>query len=332
MRKLDERFAMSAQPIGGRNWALMIVGLTSIPLVAIASSQGGETTKEELKTMEPARGYLEAHADQDEPMNLLGGGMKVSVEQDSGGVFVALPAHRDLDEDVFGVPGMPRSWAGSPGVTGVPPKARGAKNGKYTKMKKRSPFGDAYTALPGGTMELEAVDQTATDAKNTKDRVQFAASWKDEGGNTYEVVCCEKMASAGIEYPTFGGVVTNHIMHGWSHIGTPLMPTMFNYVAFWGIGNVKKNGEVIDANRIVHGMLTEYVRGEGYRLVHDHEVTPSRLHFHLMVAPVVPSDDGESFDHRAVNTGLQMKNGETLPFWHVMFAKLDIDATPLEAR
>ncbi len=56
------------------------------------------------------------------------------------------------------------------------------------------------------------------------------------------------------------------------------------------------------------------------------------LHFHLMVAPVVPSDDGESFDHRAVNTGLQMKNGETLPFWHVMFAKLDIDATPLEAR
>lgn len=45
-------------------------------------------------------------------------------------------------------------------------------------------------------------------------------------------------------------------------------------------------------------------RGEGYRLVDDHEV---------------------------VNTGFELPSGKTLPFWHVMFAKLDIDSKPLES-
>ncbi len=41
--------------------------------------------------------------------------------------------------------------------------------------------------------------------------------------------------------------------------GILLMSTEYPYLAFWGIGEVRKNGDIIDKPRLVHGMLTEYV-------------------------------------------------------------------------
>lgn len=60
----------------------------------------------------------------------------------------------------------------------------------------------------------------------------MTASWQDKAGNTYTVKCCTKVATHGADYPTFGGVVTNTILHGSSAIGTPLMPTEYTYFAF----------------------------------------------------------------------------------------------------
>jgi len=105
-----------------------------------------------------------------------------------------------------------------------------------------------------------------------------------------------------------------------------LMPTEYTYFAFWGMGQVSKNGEVLDKPRLVHGMLTEYVRKEGYKLAKDDEVTPSRRHFHLMVAPFMPDMETGHFKHVPVKTGLKLPNGMELPFWHVMFETLDIKA------
>jgi len=133
------------------------------------------------------------------------------------------------------------------------------------------------------------------------------------------------MAAHGIEFPTFGGVATNHILHGFTRIGTALMPSEYTYFAFWGMGAVMKNREVMDKPRLVHGMLTEYVRGENYKLVEDSEVTPGRRHFHLMVAPMMPNMQEGTFTHKNVKTGFTLPNGMELPFWHVMFENLEIN-------
>lgn len=280
----------------------------------------------QMKQMAPAKGYIKAHKDVKKPYDLLGGPVKTTIVQDGGGVFVALPDQRELDKRVFGTPEHPMKFAGTPGATGVPLMVREKENGKFTKMKKKSPFGDKHIVLPNGNLMLKATDKTATDAATTDDEVQMEASWEDGDGNTYTIKCCEKLASHGMEFPTYGGVATNIILHGFTGNGTPLMPSEFTYMAFWGMGAVIKNGELLEKPRLVHGMLTEYVRKEGYKLALDHEVTPGRRHFHLMVAPFMPDMENMSFKKSPVNTGFKLPNGMELPFWHVMFENLDINS------
>lgn len=292
-----------------------------------ASSSGQDAMIQKLIEMAPYRGYLKAHRDVQNPPELLGGPVHVTVRQTSGGVHVALPAHRELDANVFGTPEMPRAFAGTPGINGLPPGARAVEGGEFTRAKPLTPFGDEAIVMGNGKLQLELTDATAVDAATTEDEVKFRASWQDEAGNSYEVRCCQMLAAHGVEYPTFGGVLTNHILHGSSRIGTALMPTEFTYAAFWGMGAVLKNGEVLQKPRLVHGMLTEYVRGEDYELVSDPEVTPTRKHFHLMVPPMMPNTKEHRFEHSAVKTGFQLPNGKTLPFWHVMFSNLEIESS-----
>jgi len=300
----------------------LIAGFSGTDLFA----QQKEEKIKKLKEMAPYSGYLEAHRDA-QPQELLGGPVEVQIEQNSGGVFVILPSPRELDPHVFGTTEMPRAIAGTPGINGVPLMGRATEDGKFTKTKSPNPFGNKNIVMADASLQIDATDATATDASETNDRVQMRASWKDEEGNTYEVRCCEMVAKAGMEYPTFGGVVTNHILHGSSRIGTALMPTEYTYFAFWGMGEVLKNGEVTDKPRLVHGMLTEYVRKEGYELAFDDEVTPGRKHFHLMIPPMMPDQEAKTFHHKDLKTGFELPNGMELPFWHVMFENLEIESS-----
>ena len=284
-------------------------------------------SQERFVEMAPYRGYLEAHAGVEEPPRLAGGPVEMSVTQTAGGVHVALPAQRELDPHVFGSPELPRAFGGTPGINGLPPGARNQSGGQWTTSKSMTPFGDKAVVMGSGQLKLRARDVTAVDAATSEDEVKFRASWQDEAGNTYAVECCEMLATHGVEYPTFGGVVTNHILHGSSRIGTALMPTEYTYLAFWGMGRVLKNGEVQQAPRLVHGMLTEYVRGQGYELTDDAGVTPTRKHFHLMVPPMMPNPKQGSFRHSNVETGFTLPNGKPLPFWHVMFGNLDVQSS-----
>jgi len=311
---------------------LFLLAIGATPPAAVAQGNAEQQMMQmvaQLQEMNQADGYLEAHRGIEQPLELLGGPVEFAVTQRSGGVFAGLPDNREIDSRVLGTPEMPLAFTGTPGITGVPPASafRGIENGEYTTIQRKTPFGDEHIVLPNGEMTLRAVDRTATDAATTQDEVQFQASWEDGDGNTYEVRCCEMLAAAGVEFPTFGGVVTNHLLHGFSGVGTPLMPTEFTYAAFWGMGEVRKNGEVTDKPRIVHGMLTEYVRTEGYELASDAEVTPTRRHFHLMVAPFMPVQGEHKFEHQDVSTGFTLPNGMELPFWHVMFENLDIESS-----
>jgi len=321
----------------------LLAGAMTLPLSlsAVAQEAGGEGEQQaqqeqqqqrqemisRMQEMTQADGYLEAHRGVETPLHRLGGPLNVTITQDGGGVFVALPGRRELDPHVFGTPDMPRAFAGTPVITGVPPAMRGTEGGAYTELTEPSPFGDAFMTMGSASLTIEATDMTAADAATTEDSVDFEASWQDEEGNTYAVTCCKQLATHGLEYPTFGGVVTNHLLHGFSGVGTPLMPTEYAYLAFWGIGDVMKNDEVVDENRLVHGMLTEYVRTEGYELALDSEVNPQGRHFHLMVAPMQPVPEEGLFRPQPVNTGFTLPNGEPLPFWHVMFESLEVEST-----
>ena len=179
----------------------------------------------QLQEMNQADGYLEAHRNVKQPLELLGGPLSFTIRQSSGGVFVSLPDHRTLDPDVFGTPEQPLAFTGTPGMTGVPVPLRGVSDGQFTQFERMSPFGDKNTTMANGNLMLQATDRTATDAATTDDEVTLKASWEDSDGNTYAIRCCEMLVSAGPEFPTFGGVVTNHMLHGFTGIGTPLMPT-----------------------------------------------------------------------------------------------------------
>jgi hypothetical protein len=279
----------------------------------------------DLQAMAPAVGYLKARQDLQQPFELLGGPISLTISQDAGGVHVALPDQRELDERVFGKPGMPMAFAGTPLITGLPPELRGTEGDQYTTAQKASPFGNKNMVMRNGTLSLEARDVTATDAAVSDDSVSLDASWEDDAGNTYRVTS-DEVITQGVEYPVFGGVVTNHILHGFSGVGTPLMPSEFGYAAFWGKGTVYKNGKVQDENRIVHGMLTEMVRLEDYELAFDETVEPTQRHFHLLVVPANAVQGQHAFQAAPVNTGFTLPNGEQLPFWHVMFNNLDIQA------
>ncbi|NIR60387.1 MAG: hypothetical protein GWO02_13140, partial [Gammaproteobacteria bacterium] len=170
----------------------MLLALSALAIGA-AQAAGQKEKIQQLQAMAPYDGYLSAHRGEQRPLDLLGGPLQVSISQTSGGVFVALPDNRRLDENVFGTPGMPRAFAGTPGINGVPPMIRGVANGEFTRMKKKSPFGDKYTVMANGRLRIQAVDRTATDAAQTKDSVFFNASWEDEQGNRYEVRCCAKL-------------------------------------------------------------------------------------------------------------------------------------------
>ena len=311
--------------------ALAALAVAASPAAAQDMSRGNPQMQERMQQMmmefmglAPGAGYIKAHMNNQTPFDLLGGPVHVTIRQEQGGVFVALPDRRALDVYAFGTPDHPRAFGGTPGINGVPPMARESSDGRYTTMKMPSPFGDKHVVMPGGTLMAELTDVTAADAATTKDRIRFDATWKDTDGNTYEVKCCGKVLAHGLEFPTFGGVMTNGILHGFTRLGTALMPTEYTYAAFWGMGQVLKNGEVLDGPRLIHGMLTEYVRTEGYKLASDAEVTPTRRHFHLMVPPFKPNPEAGHFQPSPVRTGFNLPNGMELPFWHVMFESLEI--------
>lgn len=323
-------------PIRGRLSWFAAAALTSLLAAGCSAAGGGEPTlarasaaasspapgtsqDRKLAAQSPYRGYLQAHDNLETPLAVLGGSTQVTIQQDGGEVHVALPDYRRLDPDVFGTPSLPRAYGGTAIAEGVPPDKRETSHGHYTQLDEKTPFGHANIVLGHGQLNVTLNDATATDAAQTDDSVQFEASWQDQAGNVYEVRCHKVYPHGELDgHPTFGGVVLNHLMHGSSRVGTPLMPTLFCYAAFWGPGEVLKNGQVLDSGRLVHGMLTEYVRSKDYGLDFDRQVDPTHLMFHLIVPPL---KDGEP---DPVRTGFTLANGKELPFWHVMFDRLII--------
>lgn len=228
--------------------------------------------------------YTRAHAMNPSPPDRLGGPVEIKVSIKGGSIRWALPGPRQLDPAVFGTPDHPLGWEKNPfPLVGIPIKMRQQKDGAYTIADHATPFSH-WATVGVGDLEMTLVDATAIDGAKTKDKVSFVATFKaPDNSHTYRVVADMPMAH-GKFFPTFGGVVTNHLLHGSTGLGTKLMPAEYTYVAFWAKGKIFVDGKLTNDNHLVHVMITEGVRKKG-KLQFDGGVTGVGRVLHLMVPP-----------------------------------------------
>ena len=257
-------------------------------LVAVAQSAvSSESAVAQDKTPGPGlHAYTRGHSETQNPPERLGGSMKVTVKQKNGSTRFILPGPRALDPQIFGTPERPAGFDPAPfPLLGIPLAKRHTTDdgSRYTIVDQANPFSN-WHEVGVGSVDMTVVDATAIDGARTKDKIDFEATFQLPDGAKYRVVC-KKPLSHGMAFPFFGGVVTNHLLHGATGIGTRLMPTEFAYAAFWGVGDIYKDGRLINKDHMVHAMVTEVVRGDNYALQFDGGVgnPPQGITLHLMI-------------------------------------------------
>lgn len=284
--------------------------------------------------------------------------VEVRAHQDEGGVVNwVLPGPRRLSRYTFGTPENPISLPGHwidlaegpvqellqqfPLPAGVPMEMRGTNDDgtRFTQTTEPTPFGDDFQTT-GGQLDITYVDRqpkdrTAEPAPETqgpsRDDVALSSTFTDPAGNEYELQLTQVAPRPFPNYESGGGVVTLRDLHGITGTGTPLMPRMFNYGAFWGFCDLVINGEVADTNRAVHFMSTEMVRKSDYGLAFTPELpldedtayTGYPHHTHGILPPVKLTGDGPQYD--PVPTAFELPNGETQPFIHIMYDRDVVD-------
>lgn len=269
----------------GNSWRAAVVMVPlALGLIGVGIAESKEDSPVGLD------GYTMGHAMRSNPPDLLGGGITVTVTQKDGSTRLVLPGPRMLDPKVFGTPEQPAGFettAPFP-LAGVPLGMRMTHKGSYTITDHATPFSN-WREVGTGSVNMKLVDATAIDGARTKDKIDFEAEFKLPDGVSYRVVC-KMPLSHGMAFPFFGGVATNVLIHGGTGIGTRLMPTEFMYAGFWGMGDVYREGKLINQGQMIHVMLTEAVRGDNYILNFDGKVgdPPTTRTLHLMIPPFKP--------------------------------------------
>lgn len=187
-----------------------------------------------------------------------------------------------------------------------------------------------------GEFEATYADHQPYDTRgppgDTADAVDLDARFTDPAGHEYELAVDHVVQPPIPGYETAGGVMADAWHHGQTGTGSPLMPKLYAYGAFWAVGDVIVDGEVAtdDGFRVIHFMTTQTVRDNQYRLVLDEELplAPENTiagqvhHTHGVVLPIRPTDEGPVFD--PVPTAFELPNGETQPFIHAMWEQEEL--------
>lgn len=237
--------------------------------------------------------YVKGKRRQSSPPDRAGGPLTVSASQSNGATRFILPGTRTLDPHIFGTPELPSGFEPAPfPMCGIQVGLRLTHDGEYSIVDHFSPFSDWYEEGTG-SVTMKVTDVTAIDGKSTKDRIEFEATFELPDGAEYRVVVKDPLPHGGA-FPFFGGVVTNHVIHGAAGIAPRLLPTVFAYAAFWGKGDVYKNGSLINKGQLVHVWLSEHIRGDGDRLRTDEDSgnASKGLTVHMIVPPYKPTPEG----------------------------------------
>lgn len=278
------------------------------------------------------------------------------VRQDPGKVvYWVLPGPRELSQDVFGTqehpamlvkpkleaareavaahkmpPAVPDTIEHLPILVGVPLKARSMDQQGHSWIKQPTPFGDQGRII-SGSFTAHYWDYVTQDPPGppteTPDKAQMEAKFTDPQGHQYRVVLKHLVKPPFPGYHTQGGVMIDSYHHGLTGTGTPLMPKLKTYAAYWGFGDVYIDGKLADENAVMHMMTTEVVRDRTYHLALNSEMPlpPDRWlikgqshHTHLVVFPLkVVHGKGPVF--QPLKTAFTLPNGKTQPFMHIMF-------------
>jgi len=220
------------------------------------------------------------------------------------------PDLRVLDPELFGTPQSPLNVDLLP----LAMRATNEAGTAYTTTSKPVPFSDKVQETTG-SITISVNDLTAKDGPNSKDTAEMEANFKGPNGEDFRVVL-NKLISKGGEHQMFGGVGSNVLMHGSTGIGTPLVAEEFSYITLWGIGDLYRDGELVDEGRIIHMMVSEKTRDAEFNLGLG-VASPDELEIHLMLPPKKPSPTGPV--DSPVKTGVTLPNGAEQPFIHTNF-------------
>lgn len=246
----------------------------------------------------------------------------IATNSESGDVRWVLPGLRRLDPMVFGTPDQPLGT--EPPLIGVPIEGRlTTEDGTaFTTTKDPTPFGDNATIITGN-LEMILQDFTLVDDINSKDKIDFSSTFTSPDGKTYEVIVNKRIA-VGDDHPFFGGIATDFMHHGATAIGSKLMPALYTYAAFWGVGVLKIDGVEVANNRLVHMMVTGNVRDEEYRLaLTSAEINENELMLHLILPPIEVTPQGPI--ESPVATQFILPNSMQQPFLHINFHDVEVE-------
>jgi hypothetical protein len=239
------------------------------------------------------------------------------VAREGGEVRWVLPGVRKLDPAIFGTPGEPLR-------TDLIPEEMRATDGDLYTTPGPTPFSD-NTAPTEGHASVRVTDITSVAGSTTQDEIDAKFEFTSPDGEIEYTVVVKNALPEIPDHENFGGVGVNALQHGGTGIGTPLMPQLMAFIAFWGkadlyVDGVLQNGGE-DQQRFVHFMLSERVRtsvDDGYTLAFNADVDPEgSLQAHLIMPPVALTPDGPT--DSPVATGFTLPNGADQPFLHIMY-------------
>ncbi len=290
-------------------------------------------------------------------------GAEVDVKQEPGKtVYWILPGPRRLGAEEWGTPERPRALL--PPVLAkaraLPPPLNRSVPELLRKLpilgglplgaRETSPDGSLFTTTKGptavsdsgrivsGQFHVTYVDRQPYDLggplTQTKDRVEASAEFTDPQGNRYRLIVDRLWQPPIPGWETGGGVLTGAWIHGGSATESPLFPRAFAYGAFWALGRVVVNGEVVNQEQWIHFMTTQTVRDKDYRLATQDElpldprdtIAGQIHHAHIVVRPVANTPGGPVFE--PVHTAFTLSNGQKQPFLHIMFEQNTIVRGP----
>ncbi len=260
--------------------------------------------------------------------DVLTGVVPREAEVEAGGdVRWIFPGPRRLDPAIFGTPDQPLGF--EDGV-GVPTAGRleSDDGDAYTTTEEPTLFSDIWEAAAGDAT-VRVVDRTASAGKETEDEIEATFTFESPDGEHDSRVEVTKPLPMMPDHENFGGVGLDVTIHGRTGIGTKLVPQLFAPIAFWGIGELYIDDEMVSDNRLVHFMATQRVRDpEGdYELVFDEGVIRDEVHGHLVLPPVTVTPDGPV--DGPIATGVMLENGKEQPFLHVLYE--DVETLTIEA-
>lgn len=171
------------------------------------------------------------------------------------------------------------------------------------------------------------VDVTPLDDPGSRDHATATFEFTSPDGNHAYTVELKDTIPVGPDHTFLCGVAVDHLLHGRTGIGTKLQPTQYAYGAFWGVAELRVDGELVRDNQLLHFMVKENVRNEDYELMIDSELPRTGVDTHVILPPVVVTETGPQ--PAPVPTGYELPNGEEQPFAHVMFEDTDMEGLPI---